>query len=67
MAWAAVVIKTVSSAGSHITKQLREKDQERYKALEEEHGIKTYVVWELDYKNGIDIEDFIKNTLKIDL
>lgn len=48
-------------------KQLREKDQERYKALEEEHGIKTYVVWELDYKNGIDIEDFIKNTLKIDL
>ena len=48
-------------------KQLREKDQERYKALEEEHDIKTYVVWELDYKNGIDIEDFIKNTLKIDL
>ena len=48
-------------------KQLREKDQERYKALEEEHGIKTYVVWELDYKNGIDIEDFIVNTLKIEL
>lgn len=48
-------------------KQLREKDQARYKALEEEHGIKTFVVWELDYKNGIDIEDFIVNTLKIKL
>ena len=46
-------------------KQLREKDQERYQALEKEYGIKTYVVWELDYKNGIDIEDFVKNTLKI--
>lgn len=48
-------------------KELREQDQERYKALEEEHGIKTYVVWELDYKNGIDIKDFIKNELKIDI
>lgn len=47
-------------------KELREQDQERYKALEE-HGIKTYVVWELDYKNGIDIKDFIKNELKIDI
>ena len=48
-------------------KQLREKDQERYKALEKEYGIRTFVVWELDYKNGIDIEDFITNTLKIEL
>ena len=31
------------------------------------YGIKTFVVWELDYKNGIDIEDFIVNTLKIKL
>lgn len=48
-------------------KQLREKDQERYQALEKEYGIRTFVVWELDYKNGIDIEDFITNTLKIEL
>lgn len=48
-------------------KQIREKDQERYKALEDEYGIKTFVVWELDYKNGIDIKDFIVNTLKIEL
>lgn len=48
-------------------KQLREKDQERHKALEKEYGIRTFVVWELDYKNGIDIEDFITNTQKIEL
>lgn len=48
-------------------KELRERDKERYDILEKEFGIKTIVVWELDYKNGIDIKDFIKNELKIDI
>lgn len=46
-------------------KQLREKDAKRYDALLNEYGIKTVVVWELDYKNGIDIPQFIKNELNI--
>lgn len=48
-------------------KELREKDKIRYNLLEKEYGIKTYVIWELDYKNGINLFDFCKNTLNMKL
>ena len=47
--------------------QLQKRDAKRYKKLNDLYGIKTIVVWERDYRNGIDIEDFIKNTLKIEI
>ena len=49
-------------------KELREKDKARYKWLYEKYGIKTYVIWELDYDpKNFDYIDYIKNTLKIEL
>lgn len=46
-------------------KEIWEHDKNRYKMLKECRDIDTIIVWENDYINGIDIEDFIKNTLKI--
>ena len=49
-------------------KEIRENDEKRYKELFEKCGIKTFVIWEFDYnENTFDVENFIKNTLKIDL
>ena len=49
-------------------KELREKDKERYEYLYKNHGIKTFVIWELDYNpNDFDYINYIKNTLKIDI
>lgn len=48
-------------------KQMWESDNNRYKLLKELRNIDTIIVWENDYRNGIDIEDFIKNTLKISI
>lgn len=49
-------------------KEIRENDEKRYKELFEKCGIKTFVIWEFDYnEETFDVEDFIKNTLKIEL
>jgi len=48
-------------------KELWERDTLRYKELKEIRNIDTIVVWEIDYKNGIDINEFIVNTLKINI
>jgi len=48
-------------------KQIWENDNNRYKLLKEIRNIDTIIVWESDYRNGINVEDFIKNTLKIEL
>jgi hypothetical protein len=49
-------------------KELREKDEARYKWLYEKYGIKTYVIWELDYNpNEFDYISYINNVLKIEL
>ena len=49
-------------------KELREKDRERYECLYKNYGIKTYVIWELDYNpNDFDYINYITNTLKIEL
>lgn len=48
-------------------KQLRENDQQRYKELKEMYNIDTYVIWEDDYRHGFNAEDFIINTLKINI
>ena len=45
-------------------KELREKDQIRYDTLLNECGIKTYVIWELDYKNGMNLEEFASRIIK---
>lgn len=47
-------------------KEIWENDKNRYKLLKETKNIDTIVVWENDFRNGnINIEDFIKTTLKI--
>ena len=49
-------------------KELREKDKERYEYLYKNYGIKTFVIWELDYNpKDFDYINYIKNTLKIDI
>ena len=48
-------------------KELREKDKNRYENLYKKFGIKTFVIWELDYNDNWDAKNFIINTLKIDL
>ena len=49
-------------------KELREKDKERYEYLYKNYGIKTFVIWELDYNpNDFDYINYIKNTLKIEI
>lgn len=48
-------------------KEMWENDNNRYKLLKEIRNIDTIVVWENDYNNGINIENFIKETLNINL
>ena len=49
-------------------KELREKDKERYEYLYKNYGIKTFVIWELDYDpNDFDYIEYITETLKIEL
>ena len=48
-------------------KEMWERDKERIKKLKKLWNIDTIVVWEMDYKKGINIEDFIRRTLKIKL
>ena len=45
--------------------QIWKEDKERYEKLKELRGIDTVIVWEEDYKEGIDIQYFIKNVLNI--
>ena len=53
---------------SKTAKELREKDERRYKLLLNEFGIKTFVIWELDVKNGdFDEYDFITNEIGIEI
>lgn len=53
---------------SKTAKELRDKDYRRYKLLQNEFGIKTFVIWELDVNNGdFDEYEFIKEQLKIDI
>ena len=47
--------------------EIWDNDKDRMKKLKKLRNIDTVVVWEIDYNNGIDIKDFIKNTLKINL
>jgi hypothetical protein len=49
---------------SKTAKEIRESDNERYEILFKEYGIKTYVIWELDYKNGMDLKKFANDILK---
>lgn len=49
------------------SKEIWKGEAKRIDLLEKTLGTKTIVVWESDYKKGIDIEDFIKNTLKIEI
>ena len=44
-------------------KQIRDKDNKRYEELLREHGIKTFVVWELDYNKSFNINDLL-NSIK---
>lgn len=32
-------------------------------AITKEFGVKFYIIWELDYQNGLNIEQFIKRIL----
>ena len=41
--------------------QIWEKDQQRYKTLEEEHGIKTIILWESDYTDLFNFEKYLRN------
>ena len=44
-------------------KQIRDKDNKRYEELLREHGIKTFVVWELDYNKSFNMNDLL-NSIK---
>ncbi len=53
---------------SKTAKELREKDERRYKLLLNEFGIKTFVIWELDVKNeDFDEYEFITNEIGIEI
>lgn len=53
---------------SKTAKELRDKDSRRYKLLQNEFGIKTFVIWELDVNNGdFDEYEFITKKLNIKL
>ena len=53
--------KTITAA------ELQKKDELRYKYLNETHNIKTFVIWESEYKQSWSTRDFITNILKIEL
>ena len=40
---------------------IADKDNKRYEELLREHGIKTFVVWELDYNKSFNINDLLKS------
>lgn len=40
--------------------EIWQRDEDRYKILKEEFGIKTYVIWESEYYNGMTAKEFIK-------
>lgn len=42
-------------------------DQKRYEMLQKVRNINTIIVWESEYNEGINIQDFIKNKLKINI
>lgn len=42
---------------------MRERDQQRYDFLLNNYGIKTYIIWGLDYNQGLDVESFIRRIL----
>ena len=54
-------------AKQYTAQQIWKGEAKRIDLLEKTLGTKTIVVWESDYRNGIDIVDFIKNTLKIEI
>lgn len=41
--------------------QIWDKDKNRYDTLAKEYNIKTYVVWESEFRNGLTAKDFLKN------
>lgn len=45
-------------------KNIWEIDEERKNILLKEHNIKTYIIWENDYINGLDLNEFINNIIK---
>ena len=44
-------------------REIRENDNKRYRLLEEEHGIKTIIIWELDYNDDFDIDKLVDQIL----
>lgn len=40
--------------------EIWQRDEDRYKILKEEFGIKTYIIWESEYYNGLTAKEFIK-------
>ena len=48
-------------------KELRDKDELRYRNLKMNHNITTYVIWELDYNEDFNVESYIKNVLNINI
>ncbi|MBR5296276.1 MAG: hypothetical protein IKU29_00195, partial [Parabacteroides sp.] len=52
---------------SKTAKEIRESDRLRYNTLSDEFGIKTYVIWELDYNDkSFDADVYINNILHLD-
>lgn len=47
-----------------IAKDIWKIDEERKNTLLYECNIKTYIIWERDYLNGLDLNEFIKNIFK---
>lgn len=45
-------------------KEIREYDKIRINSIYKELGIKTYIIWELDYKQGLNLEEYIKQIIK---
>ena len=45
----------------------RDKDELRYRNLKMNHNITTYVIWELDYNEDFNVENYIKNVLNINI
>lgn len=44
-------------------KDMQDADAERYDLLLKEHGIKTYIIWELDYNDGLDVESLARRII----
>ena len=50
---------------SILAKDIWAHDKERYDYLLNEHGIKTIVVWEEDYRNNFDVVKFLKENFNL--